>query len=123
MKHNWYCSTLSRHYMYFARVTITWDIFITGPTRPGLTKQNTYNFARQISFAEHRKVVAVSSEFHFMLSRAHFFQLETRKKSGTVKSGKAIKKLEFMPESGNVDTYAPTSRALCRDQSMRHLDG
>ena len=29
--HNWYVSISSRHYMDFAKVTITWDIFIAGP--------------------------------------------------------------------------------------------
>ena len=39
--------------------------------------------AERISFAEHGKLVAESSEFHLMLSRAHkaqFFQLEIRKR-------------------------------------------
>ena len=41
------------------------------------------NIAERISFAEHGKLVAESSEFHLTLSRAykaHFFQLEIRKK-------------------------------------------
>ena len=41
------------------------------------------DIAERISFAEHGKLVAESSEFHLMLSRAHkayFFQLEIRKK-------------------------------------------
>ena len=45
-----------------------------------------YNFTERISFAQHGKLVAKSSEFHLTLSRAHrvhFFHLEIRKKSGT----------------------------------------
>ena len=52
------------------------------------------------------EAAAESSEFQFMLSRvhkAHFFQLEIRKKSGV--SGMAVKKREFTPKNGNVDTY------------------
>ena len=45
-----------------------------------------------------------------MLSRPYrtqFFRLEIRKKSGTfkVKRGMELKKREFMPESGNIDTH------------------
>ena len=42
-----------------------------------------YNFAVRISFSEHWKLVAESSEFHLTLKRTHrthFFQLEIRKK-------------------------------------------
>ena len=88
-----------------------------GPDKVAAAKHTTffYNFAERISFAENGKLVAESSEFHLMLNRAHrapFSQLEIRKKSGTFLSGKwesgmALKKLEFMPESGNVDTYDP----------------
>ena len=39
--------------------------------------------AERISFAEHGKLVAESSDFHLTLHRAHFFQLEIRKISGT----------------------------------------
>ena len=60
-----YCSTSSRRYTDFARATITQDIF-------NQTGQNThiffYNFAERISFAEHWKLVAESSEFHLTLS-------------------------------------------------------
>ena len=109
--HNWYCSTSSRRYTDLARATITRDIFIPSPTRSGLSRsltnrQNTHNFAERFSFAKHWKLVAESSEFHLMLSRAHFFQLEIPKKRdilGQKRDG--AKKLEFMPESGNVDTY------------------
>ena len=47
------------------------------------------DIAERNSFAEHGNLVAESSEFHLTLSRAHnynkahFFQLEIRKKSGT----------------------------------------
>ena len=59
------------------------------------------------------KLVAVSSEFDFTLSRvhrAHFFQLQIRKKKRDIlsekrESGMALKKREFTPESGSVDTY------------------
>ena len=75
-------------------VTIIWDIFIPGPyasqTKSQLNKQakNTQfnNCAERISFAEHRKLVAESSKFDFTPSRvhrAHFFQLQIRKNSGT----------------------------------------
>ncbi len=40
---------------------------------------NVADFAERISFAEHWKLVAESSEFHLTLNRAHrahFFQLE-----------------------------------------------
>ena len=52
------------------------------------------DIAERINFAEHGKLVAESSEFLLTLARAHkahFFQLEIRKISGTfeVKSGKA----------------------------------
>ena len=71
------------------------------------------DIAERISFAEHGKLVAKSSEFHLTLSRAHkahFFQLEIRnKKKRDILSEKrdcAKKKREFTPESGTVDTYA-----------------
>ena len=85
-------------------------------TKSQLNKQakhtQVYIFAERISFAEHWKLVAESSEFHLTLSRAHrvhFFQLEIRnnKKAGHFKreSGMALKKCEFTTESGNVNTY------------------
>ena len=54
-----------------------------------------YNFAERISFADHWKLVAESSEFHLTLSRAHrahFSQLEIRKKKRNIssESGKAV---------------------------------
>ena len=59
-------------------------------TKSQLKKQSKhttfYKFEEVISFAEHWKLVAGSSEFHLMLKRAHrvhFFQLEIRQKSGT----------------------------------------
>ena len=60
--------------------------------------------------AEYWKLVAESSAFHMTLSRAHLFQLEIPKIIGTFLSGKrepgmALRKLDFMPKSGNVDTY------------------
>ena len=79
---------------------------------------NFYNCSERISIAEHRKLVAESSEFHLTLSRAHldpsiahFFQLEIRKKKRDIlsqkrESGMTLKKREFTPESGTVDTYA-----------------
>ena len=36
--HNWHCRTSSRCYTDFARATMTRDIFIPGPTRPGLSR-------------------------------------------------------------------------------------
>ena len=72
-----------------------------------------YKFEEGISFAEHRKLVAESSEFNLTLKRAHrvhFFQLEIRQKKRYIlsekrESGMALKKHEFTPESGTVDTY------------------
>ena len=60
-------------YVDFARVTITRDIFIPGPTLCGLSRSLTnrhttfYKFEEGISFAEHWKLVAESSEFHLTL--------------------------------------------------------
>ena len=71
------------------------------------------DIAEPISFAEHGKLVAESSEFHMTLSRAHkahFSNSKYAKKRDILsekrESGKALKKHEFTPESGNVDTYA-----------------
>ena len=71
------------------------------------------DIAERISFAEHGKLVAESSEFQLMLIRAHkahFFKLEICKKKQDIlsekrESGMALKKREFTSESGNVDTY------------------
>ena len=74
-----YISYRSVQYMDFARVTVTRD--------NKQAKHTTfYKFEEGISFAEHWKLVAESSEFHLTLKRlhrVHFFQLEIRKKSGT----------------------------------------
>ena len=59
-------------------------------------------------------MVAESSEFHLKLSRAHrvhFFQQEIPRKKRDIlsekrESGMVLKKLEFTPESGSVDTYS-----------------
>ena len=66
-----------------------------------------YNFAERISFAEHWKLVAESSDFHLTLSRVHFFPTQTTQNKRDILSEKrdGAKKREFMPESGNVDTY------------------
>ena len=85
----------SRRYTDCARATITRDIYIgalySARTKSQLNKQakhtTFYNFAERISFAEHWKLVAESSEFHLTLSiayRAHFFQFEIPKKIGTI---------------------------------------
>ena len=96
---NWYCGTSSRRYMDFARAMIARDIFIPGPTRPGLSRKQAkhtfYNFAERISFGEHWKLVAESSEFHLMLSRAHsahFCPTQNTQKTG-----------HFMGEAGKRD--------------------
>ena len=95
-------------------------------TKSQLNKQakhtTFYKFEEGISCAEHWKLVAESSEFHLMLKRAHrvhFFQLEIRQKSGNIlsekrESGMALKKQEFTPESGTVDTYAVLCCFLCK---------
>ena len=61
-------------------------------TKSQLNKQakhtTFYKFEEGISFAEHWKLVAESSEFHLTLKRAHrvhFFQLEIRQKTGHFK--------------------------------------
>ena len=61
------------------------NLFMLGPTWPGLSqnRQNTHHFTWRISFAEHWKLVAESSEFHLTLSRADFFHLEICKIGGT----------------------------------------
>ena len=81
-----------------------------------------YKFEKGISFAEHWKLVAESSEFHLTLKRAHrvhFFPntpkkrdiLSEKRESGAAlkkrerESGAALKKRELTPESGIVDTY------------------
>ena len=91
--------------MDFARATITRDIFIPGPTRPRLSqnRQNTQ-----------------SSKFHLTLSRAHrahFFLTRNMQNKRDIlsekrESGMALKKLEFTPESGTVDTYAYEMRLV-----------
>ena len=106
--------------MDFARATITRDIFIPGPMKCGLSrslkqaKHATFcQIEEGISFAEHWKLVAESSEFHLMLKRAHrvhFLQLEISPKKRDIlsekrESGTTLKKREFTPESGTVDTY------------------
>ena len=91
-----YIAYRSMRYMDFARATITRDIFIPGPTQCGLSRSlkqakhtTFYKFEEGISFAEHWKLVAESSEFQLTLKRAHslhFFQLEIRpKKAGHFK--------------------------------------
>ena len=69
-----------------------------------------YKFEEGISFAEHWKLVADSSEFHLTLKRAHrvhLFQLEIRQQKRDILSEKrdGAKKREFSPESGTVDIY------------------
>ena len=74
---------------------------------------NVADIAERISFAEHWKLVAESSEFHFTLSRAqkaHIFPTRNTQKKRDIlsekrESGMALKKRDFTPESGTVDTY------------------
>ena len=74
------------------------------------------NFSERISIAEHWKLVAESSEHlssTFTLSRAHLERIFPNSKyakkrdilSQKRESGMTLKKREFMPESGTVDTY------------------
>ena len=70
-----------------------------------------YHFAERISFAEHGKLVAESSEFYLTLSRAHIKRIfptrNTQKKRDILSENRdGAKKREFTPESGHVDTYA-----------------
>ena len=77
---------------------------------------NVADFAERISFAKYWKLVAESSELHLTLRRAyraHFFRIEIRKKKRDIlsekrESGMALKKREFTPKSGSVDTYVQT---------------
>ena len=72
-----------------------------------------YNFSERISFAEHWQLVAESSEFHMTLNRAHLDRILSNSKyakkrdilSQKRESGMTLKKREFTPESGTVDTY------------------
>ena len=65
------------------------------------------------SLSEHWKLIAESSEFHFTLSRAqkaHIFPTRNTQKKRYIlsekrESGMALKKRDFTPESGTVDTY------------------
>ena len=84
-----YTSTSSIRYTDFARSSYNnpGNLY-PGPNAVWTKSKHTtfYNFAERISFAEHWKMVAESSEFHLTLKRAHrahFFQLEIRQKSGT----------------------------------------
>ena len=70
------------------------------------------DIAERISFAEHGKLVAESSEFHLTLSRAHkahFFPTRNTQKKRDIlsekrESGIVLTKRKFTPESGTVDT-------------------
>ena len=82
-----------------------------GPTRLGLSRleTHTYNFhkfAERISFAEHWKLFAESSEFHLTLSTAHGAQFSNSKYakerdilSEKRESGMTQKKREFRPKA------------------------
>ena len=102
--------------MDFARATITQDIFIPRPTQFGLksqlkkqAKHNTfYKFQEGFSFAEHRKLVAESSEFHLTLKRAHLYSAffptrNTPKKRDILsekrESGMALKSVSLRPKA------------------------
>ena len=83
-------------------------------TKSQLNKQANhttfYKFEEGISFAELWKLVA---EFHLTLKRAHrvhFFPTRNTPKKRDIlsekrESGMTLKKREFTPESGTVDTY------------------
>ena len=65
--------------------------------------------SERISIAEHSKLVAESSDFHLTL-RVHFFPTRNTQKKQDIlsqerESGMTLKKREFTPESGTVDTY------------------
>ena len=70
-------------------------------------KRYVADFAERISFAEHWKLVAESSEFHLTLSRAHrahFSQLEIRKKKRDIlsvkrESGMSLKSVSLRPKA------------------------
>ena len=76
-----------------------------------MSKQAThttfYKFEEGISFAEHWKLVAESSEFHLALKRphrVHFFQLEIRQKKRDIlsekrESGMALKSASLRPKA------------------------
>ena len=92
--------------------------------RPNKQAKHTtfYTFEEGISFSEHWKLVAESSEFHLTLKRAHivhFFQLEIRQKKRDIlsenrESGIALKSVSLRPKavlltpmllSNNTDNY------------------
>ena len=72
----------SRRYTDFARATTQIQYLYPEPYAAARTKSQQanhatfYNFAERISFSEHWKLVAESSEFHLTLNRADFFQLK-----------------------------------------------
>ena len=92
--------------MDFVRATITRDIFIPDPTRPGLSKnrQSTHNFAERISFAEHWKLVAESSEFHFLSEQSACFPTRNTQNKRDIlrekrESGMALKSVSLRPKA------------------------
>ena len=121
---NWYCITPPRRHTDYAQATIIWDIFIpvlfASRTKSQLNKQakhtKWYNFADRISFAEHWKLAAESSEFHLTLSstyRAHFFPIRNMQKKRDILSEKR--------ESGDVDTYEVQTQAPLQTQAHPHI--
>ena len=85
--------------------------------------RNTHFRNQLCPFAERWKLVAKSSDFHLTpirahrAHRAHFSNSKYSKKPDILsekrESGMALKKREFTPESGNVDTYdQPTHKCF-----------
>ena len=70
-------------------------------------RQNTkhYKFAERISFAEHGKLIAESSEFHLKLKRAHREHLFPTKKRDILsekrESGIALKSVSYSTRLSN----------------------
>ena len=107
---NCYCSTSSRRYTDFCRATITRGIFIQALTWPVLSRrQNTQHFTI------YQSELALQNTGNWLPSRrrAHleriFLNSKYAKKRDILSTkrecGMTLKKREFTPESGTVDTY------------------
>ena len=111
-----YIAYRSVQYMDFAWVTITRDIFIPGPTQCGLSR------SKHTPFYKFEEELALPSTGSWLPSRLSstwcwkertgciFSTRNTPKKRDILsekrESGMAVKKREFTPESGIVETYA-----------------
>ena len=116
-----YIAYRSVRYMGFARATITRDIFIPSPTQCGLSRSLT-NRQNTQHFTSLKRESALPSTGSWLPSRLSstwrwkerteciFSNSKYAKKKRDIlsekqESGIALKKREFTPESGTVDTY------------------